>query len=44
MFIFVDWNPATVEFDCDFFAFSEKKIAITFMIPPMAIAAGPVVR
>ena len=23
--IFVDRNPATVEFDCDFFAFSEKK-------------------
>ena len=39
--IFVDRNPATVEFDCDFFAFSEKKkLTITFMIPPMADMAG----
>ena len=40
--IFVDRNPAMVEFDCDFFAFSEKKkFTITFMIPPMADKAGP---
>ena len=39
--IFVDRNPAAVEFDCDFFAFSEKKLTITFMIPPMADMAGP---
>ena len=27
--IFVDRNPATVEFDCDFFAFSEKKNSLS---------------
>ena len=31
LFIFVARNPATVEFDCDFFAFSEKKNSLSLL-------------
>ena len=37
MFVFVDQNPATVTFDCNFFAFG-KTLAVTFIIP---LVAGP---